>query len=105
MERGYGETGKFPIKPTEEPDENADNPYFSVGLSQYNLVYEKFGIPIDKALELDNLTFNKLLRDALCLRFRETEEGRQYLKDCWRLQQTEPDIKAIEKYKRLTEAQ
>ena len=42
-----------------------------------------------------------LLRDAICLSLKETEEGREYLDDCWRLQQTEPDYKAIEKFKNI----
>ena len=42
-------------------------------------------------MELDTLTYNLLLRDALCLKFMETEEGQQHLDDCWRLQQTKPD--------------
>lgn len=49
-------------------------------------------------MDLDTLTFNLLLRDAFCLRMMETEEGKQYLKDCWRLNQTEPDLVAIQKF-------
>lgn len=52
-------------------------------------------------MELDTLTFNKLLRDAICLKLKETEEGRDYLADCWRFQQTEPDFKAIEKFNKI----
>ena len=52
-------------------------------------------------MEMDTLTFNKLLRDAICLRYMETEQGRNYLKDCWRLQQTEPDMKAIKKFNEI----
>lgn len=52
-------------------------------------------------MELDCLTHSKLLRDAICLRLQETEEGRDYLRDCWRLQQTEPDFGAIRKFNNL----
>lgn len=53
---------------------------------------------MDRQMEMDTLTFNRLLRDALVLRLRETEEGRDYLKDCWRYKQTEPDWDSIKKY-------
>lgn len=36
-----------------------------------------------------------LLRDAFIARQEETEAGRQYLADCWRLEQTEPDRKKL----------
>jgi len=52
-------------------------------------------------MELDVLTFNTLLRDAICLKLKETEEGREYLADCWRLQQTEPDYNAIKKFNNM----
>ena len=68
-------------------------------MSCYHLIYEKFGIPIDKAMELDVLTFNLLLRDAIVIAYSETEDGREYLNDCWRMNQTEPDFDELEKYK------
>ena len=46
-------------------------------------------------MEMDTLTFNILLRDALVLRLKETEEGRGYLEKCWRYSQTEPDRAAL----------
>lgn len=49
-------------------------------------------------MELDILTFNRLLRDALCIKLQETESGRDYLKDCWRLKQTEPDMEAVSRF-------
>ncbi len=52
---------------------------------------------MDKSIELDILTFNMILRDALIMKYKETEEGRKYLKDCWRYEQTEPDMEAIKK--------
>ena len=48
-------------------------------------------------MEMDTLTFNVLLRDALVLRLKETEEGRDYLEKCWRYKQVEPDRDALRK--------
>jgi len=50
---------------------------------------------------LDTLTYNKLLRDALVIKLRETEEGKDYLKDCWRFTQEEPDYSAIRRFNNL----
>lgn len=62
------------------------------------MIYEKFGVPIDKAMELDILTFNKLLRDSIVIAYSETKDGREYLEDCWRMNQTEPDFEALENF-------
>ena len=73
-----------------------------MGLEGYSAIYEKFGVPIDRQMELDTLTFNRLLRDALVLRLRETEEGQNYLHDCWRFEQTEPDLTALRDFQQKT---
>lgn len=46
---------------------------------------------------MDTLTYNILLRDAFVLRLKETDEGREYLENCWRYQQSEPDRAALRK--------
>lgn len=47
---------------------------------------------------MDTLTYNLLLRDALIIKLKETKEGQDYLEDCWRLSQEEPDIDAIARF-------
>lgn len=32
-----------------------------------------------------------LLRDAFIYRMEQTDEGKKYLKNCWRLEQTQPE--------------
>ena len=81
---------KFPTVPREIKEED-ENPYKALGLTQYSLVYKYFGIPIDRQFELDILSFNMLVRDALCMKLSETEEGQKYLDDAWRFKQTKPD--------------
>lgn len=63
----------------------------------YSIIFEKFGIPITEQMELDILTWNRLLRDAAVLRLKETEEGRDYLKDCHRFTLEDPDYSALER--------
>ena len=73
--------------PTDE--ESEDNPYKQLAYKQYSLLWECFGIPISQALELDNLEFNILLRDAICMTLAKVNP--EYLEEAWRFKQTKPD--------------
>lgn len=87
----------FPTKPTS--DANKDpyaNPYMdNVETRKYHLVNKYYGVDYQQALKLDVLTFTRLLRDAYVMSLSESEEGRKYLYDCWRLSQTDADMAAI----------
>ena len=48
-------------------------------------------------IELDCITFKMLVRDAFIDRLSQTEEGRDYLEQCWILDQTEPDTVGLKK--------
>ena len=45
----------------------------------------------NEVVELDCITFKLLLRDAFIDMMSRTEEGRDYLEQCWILKQTDPD--------------
>lgn len=60
-------------------------------------MYAYFGVPISDAMEMDTLSFARLLRDAEVLRLKETQEGQDYLERCWTLRQTQPDRDALRK--------
>ena len=68
-----------------------------VGLEDYSLVYQKFGVSISEAMEMDALSFAMLLSDATRLKLKESEEGRDYLQKCWTLTQVNPDVAALRK--------
>ena len=57
-------------------------------------------LDFEKVLELDCITFKMLLRDSFIDMMSKTEEGRDYLEQCWILKQTDPDTV---KLRRLTE--
>jgi hypothetical protein len=38
-----------------------------------------------------------LLRDAVIFNYMHTEEGNEYLENCWRMEQTVPDREALRK--------
>lgn len=45
----------------------------------------------NEVVELDCITFKLLLRDAFIDMMSKSEEGRDYLEQCWILKQTDPD--------------
>lgn len=48
-------------------------------------------------MEIDIYLF--FLREAMIFENAQTEEGREYLRNCWRIEQTKPEIKKLrEKY-------
>ena len=56
-----------------------------------HLVAEYTGMSFPELMKTDCITFKMLLRDAFINRMRQTEEGREYLENCWLIKQTEPD--------------
>lgn len=48
-------------------------------------------------MQIDCFTYKLLFRDAFINRMRQTEEGREYLENCWLITQTEPDRAKLRK--------
>lgn len=74
--------------------------YLITETSSLKLVSDYTGLNFNEVVELDCITFKMLVRDAFIDKMSHTEEGRDYLEQCWILTQTEPDTTAL---KRLTE--
>jgi hypothetical protein len=55
------------------------------------LVSEYSGLNFYQVGQLDYGVYLLWLRDAYISSLNRTEEGRQYLDDCWRMEQTKPD--------------
>ena len=55
------------------------------------LVSEYTGLDFYQVGQLDYGLYLLWLRDAYIYTLNRSEEGRQYLDDCWRMEQTEPD--------------
>ena len=55
------------------------------------LVSEYSGLNFLQVGQLDYGVYLLWLRDAYIAGLNKTEEGRQYLDDCWRMEQTKPD--------------
>ena len=46
-------------------------------------------------VELDCITYRQLLHDAIVYNLEQTEDGKDYLENCWILKQTRPDYKKL----------
>ena len=55
------------------------------------LVAEYAGLNFHQVGQLDYGTYLLWLRDAYISVLNSSEDGRQYLDDCWRMEQTKPD--------------
>lgn len=61
------------------------------------MVSEYSGLDFHQVGQLDYGTYLLWLRDAYIHRLSQTEEGREYLDDAWRLEQTKADRAALRK--------
>lgn len=60
-------------------------------------VSEYTGFNFSECLDLDCYTFKVLIKDSLINRLSKTNEGREYLEDCWLIRQTAPDRESLRK--------
>lgn len=58
---------------------------------------EYAGISVMDVYALDIFTFWALLHDAVVYNHSQTKKGREWLKNAWRLTQTEPDEEAVDR--------
>ena len=55
------------------------------------------GLSLLEVEALDYLTYLTWRRDAFIYRWSQSEKGREYLDNAWRLEQTKPDREALRK--------
>lgn len=82
------------------PDNKGDKgiPYIINTLNK-KTVSEYSGLSFSEVMELDVFEFWGLLRDAVIYNSSLTDDGRKWLRNAWRLTQTEPDRERLrEKY-------
>lgn len=61
------------------------------------MVAEYTGLTLYEVRELDYLHYLTLRRDAFIHKMNQTEKGREYLDNAWRMEQTTPDRAALRK--------
>ena len=59
------------------------------------LVAEYTGLTLYDVRELDYIDYLLLRRDAFIHKMNQTEKGREYLDNAWRMEQTQPDRAAL----------
>ena len=59
-----------------------------------DLHYSIFSLSEKTVMDYAHLNLG-LQRDAFIFNLQQTESGREYLEECWLLEQTEPDRKAL----------
>lgn len=80
--------------------ESEDNIHYSVDTGDIKMVCDYTGLNFNEAVELDCFTFKTVFKDAFIDKLQQTEQGREYLENCWIITQTEPDREKLrEKYK------
>lgn len=62
---------------------------------EYRLVADYTNLNFNEVDMLDCITFKLLVRDAYIDKMERTEEGREYLDKCWRLNQIKPDYEVL----------
>ncbi|SKA99765.1 hypothetical protein SAMN05443428_1387 [Caloramator quimbayensis] len=77
--------------------------HYEVNTLEEKLVCDYTGYNFDRLEELTVFEYWLLLRDAVIYNYNQTKEGREYLENCWRLEQTEPDRKILREKTRRKE--
>jgi len=59
------------------------------------IVCKYTGCDFDRLESMKVFEYWLLLRDAVIYNYSQSEEGREYLDNCWRMEQTEPDREGL----------
>ena len=74
---------------------NNDEGHYKVNTVEEKMVCDYTGFNFDRLDDMCVFEYWLLLRDAVIHGHMQTEEGRKYLNNCWRITQTAPNRKKI----------
>jgi len=77
------------------PGNNDNGGHYEVNTLEEKIICEYTGYKFNEIENLDVFKYWILLRDAVIYNYMQTEDGREYLENCWRMEQTEPDRGAL----------
>ncbi len=77
------------------PGDDSDAVKYDIQTIGERLVSQYSGLSFVEIEELRYDVYLLILRDAFVYERSKTEEGREYLENCWILEQTEPDKKRL----------
>ena len=72
-----------------------EKPYLITDTEDLKMVADYSRLSFSECLELDCYTYKALVKDAFIYKMKQSENGRDYLEDCYLLQQTHPDRKRL----------
>jgi len=76
-------------------DGDSDEGHYTVNTLEEKIVCKYTGYNFDRLEDMEVFEYWLLLRDAVIYNYMQTEDGREYLENCWRMEQTEPDRGAL----------
>ena len=79
-------------------DDEEDLSYLHTDTADLKMVSDYTGMNFNEIIQLDCITFKMLFRDAFIHQMGETEEGREYLENCWIMTQTAPNKKKLREH-------
>lgn len=71
--------------------------HYEVNTIEEKTVGDYTGYNFDRIDELEVFEYWLLLRDAIIHKYMQSKEGIEYLENCWRMEQTEPDRQSLRK--------
>lgn len=74
---------------------DSDDGHYEVNTIEEKIVSDYTGYNFDRVEELEVFEYWLLLRDAVIHKYLQTEDGREYLENCWTLEQTKPDRQSL----------
>lgn len=72
--------------------------YLTTETEELKKVSDYSGLDFDECLSLGMDTYKQLFRDAFIHDMKQSKEGKEYLEDCWLLQQTTPDKNKLKEW-------
>lgn len=89
----------MPYYPTDEQDSTAKE-YYEVTTKGEKLVIDYLNINIFDVQDMPVDLFLFYMREAYIYSLNQTEKGREYLYNCYRMEQTKPDRAGLKKLKK-----
>lgn len=81
--------------PSDTGEEEEQKEWLQTDTEDLKLVSDYTRLNFNECLELDCYTFKAVLKDAFIHKLKQSEEGREYLENCYILTLTNPDKQAL----------
>lgn len=81
--------------PSDAGEEEEQKEWLQTDTEDLKLVSDYTRLNFNECLELDCYTFKAVLKDAFIHKLKQSEEGREYLENCYILTLTNPDKQAL----------